>query len=177
MQNLDSLVEYYKQHHAPTESWTAQDCASSNISIKRDGTWYHDGAPIKRQALVKLFASLLSFDGDGHWLKTPVEKCLVDVEDSAFVIVSWYHCSIADALGLAPCIVAVDNVQRSWPICATYPLQLRHVNGCDVPYLKLDYGLEARVSRNVYYQWVEQLQADKSGAHYLLSAQSKFYFE
>ena len=59
----------------------ADDRGHFNIKIQMDGTWIHEGDPIKRDKLVKLFASVLHRDEDGqHWLVTPVEKGRIDVE-------------------------------------------------------------------------------------------------
>lgn len=58
------------------------------IRIARDGTWFHEGAPIGRKALVKLFASVLWRDeGGGYWLRTPAERGRIEVEDAPFVAV------------------------------------------------------------------------------------------
>lgn len=46
-----------------------------DIRIARDGTWYHEGDPIRRPELVRLFASVLRRDDAGDfWLVTPVER-------------------------------------------------------------------------------------------------------
>ena len=51
------------------------------MRIARDGTWYHQGSPIRRKPLVKLFSSVLWRDSDGvYWLQTPVEKGRILVE-------------------------------------------------------------------------------------------------
>jgi uncharacterized protein len=42
-------------------------------------------APIGRLALVKLFASVLTREGDKYFLVTPVEKCGVQVDDAPFL--------------------------------------------------------------------------------------------
>ena len=66
-----------------TDEWMlkADDRGHFNIKIQMDGTWIHEGDPIKREKLVKLFASVLHRDDDGqHWLVTPVEKGRIDVE-------------------------------------------------------------------------------------------------
>lgn len=66
-----------------TDEWMpkADDRGHFNIKIQMDGTWTHEGDPIKRDKLVKLFASVLHRDEDGqHWLVTPVEKGRIDVE-------------------------------------------------------------------------------------------------
>ena len=58
------------------------------MRIAKDGVWYHQGTPIKRLPLVKLFASaLLKEQDDSYWLVTPVEKGMIEVEDAPFLAV------------------------------------------------------------------------------------------
>ena len=43
-----------------------------DIRIARDGTWFHNGDPIRRIELAKLFSTVLKRDDDGdYWLITP----------------------------------------------------------------------------------------------------------
>ena len=57
-----------------------------DIRIAADGTWFHEGGPIRRKKLVKLFASVLKRDDAGdYWLETPVERARIRVEDAPFV--------------------------------------------------------------------------------------------
>src|SRR4051795_640911 len=73
---------------APVEKWNPTHCGDSAMRIARDGTWYHEGAPIGRPAMVRLFSTILRREPDGrHVLVTPVEKLDVEVEDAAFVAV------------------------------------------------------------------------------------------
>ncbi|GAA3262488.1 hypothetical protein GCM10020258_26850 [Sphingomonas yabuuchiae] len=56
------------------------------MRIARDGTWYHQGSPITRPAMVRLFSTILRREPDGrHVLVTPVEKLDIAVEDAPFV--------------------------------------------------------------------------------------------
>jgi len=58
-----------------------------DMLITRDGSWIHEGKPIRRAALVHLFASVLKLEGDGdYYLVTPVEKVRIRVEDCPFVV-------------------------------------------------------------------------------------------
>ena len=55
------------------------------MRIARDGTWYHEGTPIRRPAMVRLFSTVLRREPDGrHVLVTPVEKLEIEVEATAF---------------------------------------------------------------------------------------------
>ena len=63
-------------------------CGAIDIRITADGVWLHEGRPILRPALVRLFASILQREADGQfYLVTPVEKMLIQVDDCPFVAV------------------------------------------------------------------------------------------
>ena len=57
------------------------------MRIAADGTWFYNGTPIGRPALVKLFASVLRKDPERHVLVTPVERVGIAVEDAPFLAV------------------------------------------------------------------------------------------
>nr|WP_275442900.1 DUF1285 domain-containing protein [Pseudoalteromonas sp. OOF1S-7] len=167
------MISHYVTQHAPTGRWHADECGVGEFAIDAQGCWFHQGAPIGREGLVKLLASVLCFEQDQYLLKSPSETCPVEVADSPFVIVAWQHCPVAPTLGLATTFVAQDNLGRLWPVCSEFPLQLKSYQGQQVPYLMLNYGLSARVSRSVYYQWAELAQC-RGEAFILTSADEPF---
>src|SRR5712675_1837937 len=71
----------------PVERWNPPFCGDIDMKIAADGTWYYQNSPIGRQALVKLFSSVLKREGDKYFLVTPVEKVGIVVEDSPFLAV------------------------------------------------------------------------------------------
>src|ERR1700733_8576066 len=71
----------------PVESWHPAHCGDSRMRIGRDGAWFHEGSPIGRLELVRLFAGLLRRDADGYVLVTPAEKLSIQVEDAPFIAV------------------------------------------------------------------------------------------
>src|SRR3982750_921669 len=72
----------------PVESWNPEHCGDSDMRIARDGTWFHQGSPIGRAAMVQLFSTILRRESDGGYvLVTPVEKLDIAVEDAPFVAV------------------------------------------------------------------------------------------
>src|SRR3954469_1676830 len=74
----------------PVESWNPTRCGDSHMRIARDGTWYHEGAPITREAMVRLFAAILRRESDGSYvLVTPAEKLDIAVEDAPFLAVEF----------------------------------------------------------------------------------------
>ncbi|HWN82595.1 MAG TPA: DUF1285 domain-containing protein [Candidatus Udaeobacter sp.] len=69
----------------PVECWDPPHCGDSRMRIARDGTWFHEGSPIGRPAMVRLFSSILRREADGGFvLVTPVEKLAIEVEDAPF---------------------------------------------------------------------------------------------
>lgn len=71
----------------PVHLWNPPFCGDIGLKIARDGTWFYRGSPIRRPALVKLFASILRKDPERHVLVTPVEMVSVEVEDAPFLAV------------------------------------------------------------------------------------------
>ena len=73
-----SLAQIAEQVEArklpPVERWTPQEEGDSGMRIAADGTWYHDGSPIRREAMVRAFSGLLTRDENGaYWLVTPFQ--------------------------------------------------------------------------------------------------------
>ena len=72
----------------PVERWNPPYCGEVDIRIAADGAWFYRGSAITREALVRLFASILRREPDGrHVLVTPVEKVGIIVEDAPFLAV------------------------------------------------------------------------------------------
>ena len=72
----------------PVGEWHPAKSGDSEMVIKADGQWYHQGGLIRRPAMVRAFASLLMRDATGqHWLVTPYERLAIAVEDAAFIAV------------------------------------------------------------------------------------------
>ena len=135
-----------------------------DIEIKADGRWFHEGGEIKRMGLVKLFASVLSRDEAGdYWLKTPVEKGRIHVEDSAFVITA-LRC---EGEGRDAKLYVTDNLETEHLLCAKTPLVMQKspLDGEVKPYVMLDKGLSARLLRSVFYELAEiALMQDERGS-------------
>lgn len=72
----------------PVDRWNPPLCGSIDIRIAADGTWFHEGGPINRTRLARLFSTLLRKDEDGvTYLVTPKEKLSISVEDAPLVVV------------------------------------------------------------------------------------------
>jgi hypothetical protein len=73
---------------APVEHWNPPFCGDIDLRIAADGTWFYEGTPINRPALVALFAGILRKDPERYVLVTPVECVGIKVDDVPFVAVA-----------------------------------------------------------------------------------------
>ncbi|MEO1192797.1 MAG: DUF1285 domain-containing protein [Pseudomonadota bacterium] len=124
------------------------------LHIAADGTWYYRGTAIERPGLVKLFASVLRRDEEGrYWLVTPVERGIVTVEDAPFVAVD---CD-AEGEGREQVLHFRTNLDHEIVAGAEHPLRLTEVGAAEErrPYLLVRPGLEALVSRPLFYRLAE----------------------
>ena len=132
----------------PVAQWNPPHCGNSAMRIARDGTWFHQGEPIRRPAMVRLFASLLRREPDGrHVLVTPVEKLEIEVEDAPFVAVE------AKSEGEGRDRRLAFRLNTDEPVIAGPDHALRMIDGR--PYLTVRAGLEAALARPVYYEMAE----------------------
>ena len=123
-----------------------------NMKISTDGMWYYQGTPINRIALVKLFASVLSKDRNGiYWLVTPVERGTIEVEDAPFLAVEVNL--ETDCSKSVDTFVFRTNLDEIVVCGPDNPLriQLDPSTGEPRPYILVRDGLEARLTRSVYY--------------------------
>ena len=86
----------------PVEKWNPAHCGEIDIRIGRDGTWFHQGAPIARRELVRLFSTILRKEPDGFYLVTPAEKMRIQVEDAPFLADDFLLSRIQDSLQRHP---------------------------------------------------------------------------
>ena len=123
------------------------------IRIARDGTWHYRGSPIGRLSLVKLFASVLRREADGHyWLVTPAERGRVEVEDVPFLAVA----VTVEGKGVDQRLIFRTNLDEFVTAGPDNPLRVETAaNGEPAPYILVRDGLEARLARPVFYELVE----------------------
>ena len=132
----------------PVEKWAPEREGDSFMRIAADGTWYHEGSPIKREAMVRAFSGLLTRDESGqHWLMSPFEKLSIEVEDAAFIATD---CAHRDG-GLA------FRLNTDELIIAGPEHRLRAAGDSETPaiYLHVRRGCEARLNRSTYQQLAE----------------------
>lgn len=160
--NLSELTKQLETSIAPFESWQPTNCGEIDIEIKANGEWYFQATKINRIKMVKLFAQVLTKEQNHYYLKTPIEKMRIRVEDAPFLITRWYEKS-----GF---IICCDNLEREYILGENHLLQLINT----VPYLHLHHGVLAKVSRNVFYQWAE-IANEKKGRFAICSGGQDFF--
>ena len=151
----------------PVERWDPPYCGDIGLKICADGTWVYRDSPIRREGLIKLFASVLSKDVDGRtYLVTPAEKVDVEVEDAPFLAVEMeVHGS-----GTGQELIFrtnVDDIVRCGP---EHPLRfsVQERGGGLKPYLHVRGRLEALVTRALCYDLVALTVEVKRGGQPVL---------
>jgi len=168
--SLNELSRQLSEPSKPFKQWQPAHCGQLPLLIDEQGKWFYAGSEITRQAMIKLFASVLCREDGQFYLKTPVEKIVIEVKDAPFIIVSWHRESTSDG----DVICCIDNLQRTWLLSRAEPLYINNYKGAAVPYMQLPYGCFARVARNVFYQWAEIAETDELG-YFITSANERFY--
>src|SRR4051812_30239587 len=158
----------------PVESWNPDHCGPSGMRIARDGTWYHEGSPIGRPAMVRLFSTILRREPDGGYvLVTPAEKLDIHVEDAPFVAVEMKSEGEGRARSLAFRLNTGDLVVAG----PEHGLRCAAGDEGPHPYLHVRGGLEALVARSVYYELAELALAEGAEPPGLWSGGAFFAFE
>ncbi|SES68949.1 DUF1285 domain-containing protein [Oceanicella actignis] len=142
-----------KKGPPPVHLWNPPFCGDLDMRIARDGSWWYLGTPIGREALVRLFASILRKDGDRYYLVTPVEKVGIVVEDAPFVAVDFR----VENPGPDQTIVFATNVGDETAAGPENPIRVAHdpATGEPSPYVHVRRGLEALIDRKSFYRLAE----------------------
>jgi len=134
----------------PVDKWHPAHCGDIDIRIARDGQWFHQGTPIGRKELVRLFSTILRKDPDGYVLVTPAEKMRIVIEDAPFLAVLLD----VEGSGREQRLIFTTNVGDQTIAGAANPIRVEtdRETGEPAPYVHVRKGLEARIARAVFYQ-------------------------
>lgn len=160
-QNILSNLGKFKGP-APVHLWNPPYCGEIDIRIATDGRWYHNGSLIRRPALMQLFASVLRREEDGSYsLVTPAERVGIQVDDCPFVA------TVLDieGRGSEQRLTFTLNTAETVVADAFHRLRFDLVDGEPHPVLTVRDGLEALISRTVYYQLVDCAQVEAVDGH------------
>lgn len=136
----------------PVHLWNPPFCGDLDMRIARDGTWFYQGTPIGRPALVRLFSTILKRENGKHFLVTPVEKVGIQVEDVPFLAVEM----LKEQQDNGRLLRFRTNVDDWVPCDAAHRLRFEAAaDGGLTPYLHVRADLWAKVTRALYYDLVD----------------------
>lgn len=177
LSKAETLSHYLKQEAGtrqgrsipPLDKWHPEQTVDMDLVIKANGEWWHDGSLITRQSLISLFATVLCSEhtdkGVEYFLKTPVQKMRIKVEDAPLLI---------NDVGIVK--ETVNGKELSWLEFATttgdivrlddsHPITLRayqvdddqpeHTEASMRPYMTVRNDLTALIGRNTFYHLTE----------------------
>lgn len=137
----------------PVHLWNPPYCGEMDMRIARDGTWFHEGTPIGRPGLVRLFSSILKREGDRYFLVTPVEKVGIVVEDAPMVAVDF------DVADRGPDQVLTFHTKTEDVAVAgpDHPIRVLRdpETGEPSPYILIRANLEALIDRKSFYRLID----------------------
>lgn len=202
---MDALSQYFKSAPSiregraipPLENWHPEQVTDMDLTIKANGEWWHEGGHMTRQSLVNLFATILwKEENNGaveYFLKTPVQKLRIQVEDAPLLI---------NDVGI------VEEAGKRWLEFTTstgdvvrlddeHPISLRAYTMKDSddnshsdksknrednestesstqirPYMMVRNGLEALIGRNAFYHLTEIGELTEREGETILTLQS-----
>ena len=138
----------------PLHKWYPKDCGSMDLVIRASGDWYHEGTLMTRKKLVDLFSSVLWAELDGetlsYFLKTPVEKVQIQVEDAPLLITEVDQLEYRGQTHLQFKTAHGDVVVAS----QTNPVFMREYQGEMRPYIEVRDSLVGLIHRNVFFHLV-----------------------
>jgi hypothetical protein len=138
----------------PVDRWNPPYCGEAGIEIRRDGSWWHEGTRMTRERLVRLFASVLRRDEDGHhYLVTPAERIRITVEDAPFLAIR-----VDRRIGESgPVLVFTTDMGDLVAAGPDHPIRVETdpATGEPRPYVRVRGRLEARILRAPFYELVD----------------------
>ncbi|MBL09440.1 MAG: proteophosphoglycan precursor [Acidiferrobacteraceae bacterium] len=176
---FSALEELNSRKLPPVRHWNPPYCGEIDLRIMKNGVWLYENSQIKRDRLVKLLASILRLDNDGkYYLVTPSEKLGIRVDDAPFLGIEFS----ADGYEKNQRLAFRTNVDDTVLVDANHPIRVVETidTGEPSPYVMVRDGLEARLSRTVFYQLadlaIEQNQL-RDNAIGIWSCGTFFYLE
>ena len=181
MSSLESFAEGIQplaaSGHPPVHLWQPERHGDIDIVIQRDGSWLHEGGLIKREALVKLFASVLWFEDGEHYLKTPAEQLKITVEATPFLMTQLtvqnpqtpeQELVLTSSYGD---VVVLGKNNALWLDDSVIPEQ-------EVPLVGIRYGMSGRLTSSILHELADlgEVVSDDKGS-YLRLISSHYTFD
>lgn len=148
----------------PVHLWNPERSADIKMEIRADGSWWHEGDPINRERLVKLFSRILRKDENGSvWLVTPYEKVIVHVADAPFLAVRVERAGEAGPQQTLAFVTNLGDVTLAGPD-APLRVETDPETGEPSPYVLVRGQLEAKLARPVFYELANMAEPAPDGS-------------
>ena len=156
--SLDSLaLALADRTLPPVDRWHPDHCGDSEMVIHRDGRWSYRGEPIGRDAMVRLFSTVLRREPDGsHVLVTPAERLTIAVESTPFRAIAMTSEGVGEARRIA---LEIDHAD-ALIVGPDHPLTVIDTPAGPSPRVRVRGGLEAELSRSLYYELADVALAE-----------------
>ena len=170
--NLNALSQYlntvqasHKRSIPPLENWHPAHCGRMDLKVLANGEWWHEGQLIKRQRLIDLFSTVLWKEDQRFYLKTPVEKIEIEVEDEPLFINQVDQVEIAGKSYLQ----LTSTTQDVLLVDEEHPIFMREFETELRPYVHVRFGINALIQRAAFLHLVHlgELLEDAEGQTYL----------
>ena len=150
----------------PVDKWNPDLCEGVKFNIDRNGEWFYQNSPLKKESLKILFASILKKENNNYYCVTPVEKVLVEVDLAPYMIIDFH----------------IDNDTYIFDTNLNYSFALKDTqisflesNEEIIPIIDVRDSIEGFFSRNIYYELINA-GYEKDGALYIKSANQEYCF-
>ncbi|NNH25493.1 DUF1285 domain-containing protein [Acinetobacter terrestris] len=174
--NLMGITQYlkdaqtgHKRSIPPLDQFNPKHCGTMDLKVKANGEWWHEGQLIKRQALIDLFSTVLWKEDGKFYLKTPVEKIEIEVEDEPLFVNQVDQVEIEGKTYIQLSTTTQDVVI----VDQEHPFFMREYSGELRPYVYVRFGINALIQRSAFFHLIEMgelLENDKNET--ILSLQS-----
>ncbi|MDC0661805.1 DUF1285 domain-containing protein [Marinobacter sp. SS21] len=134
----------------PIHQWHPPLSGDIDIRVARNGLWIYQGDPMEREAIPRLFSTILRREQDGdHYLVTPVEKWRIVVDDTPLLA----HTVEVTGDGQDQQVFVITNMDERVAIDGDHPLTVDHYPDSNEPrpVITIRHGLEARLVTAAYY--------------------------
>lgn len=156
--NLMDITQYlkdgqygHKKSIPPLAQWHPKQCGTMDLVIKENGEWWHEGQPIRRQALINLFSTVLWKENNKFYLKTPVEKIEIQVEDEP-LFVNQVDQILIDGQKYLQFTTTTDDIIL---VDQDHAIFMREYQGELRPYVQVRFGINALIQRAAFFHLIE----------------------
>ena len=148
----------------PVHLWNPDLCEGVKFNIDRNGEWFYQNSPLKKESLKILFASILKKENNNYYCVTPVEKVLVEVDLAPYMIIDF----------------RIDNDTYIFDTNLNYSFALKDTqisflesNEEIIPIIDVRDSIEGFFSRSIYYELINT-GYERDGALYIKSANQEY---